>query len=135
MTLRRVFLMGAMAAAFAFFGTGTAQADNCRERIQREEFKLQRDIRNHGFYSRHAQRQREKIYRLRQQCGESFWGNNGRWDRDHDRDNRWRRDRDRDHDRDDRRSWRNRDRDRDHDRDRDRNRNNWYWDGHRWRRR
>ena len=112
MTLRSFFLAGAMAAAFLFAGVGTAQArGNCRERIQREEFKLQREIRRHGFYSRQAQNRREKIYRLRQQCGSAFFGRRdgrGRWGRDRDRNGRrdWRRDRD-----------------------------DWYWDGRRWRRR
>lgn len=119
MRLRGIFLTGALAAAFVLAGAGVAQADNCRDRIQREEFKLQRDIRRHGLFSRQAQNRRFKIQRMRRQCGPSFWG--WRDDRGH---GRW--------DRDDRR-WRNRDRDRDDRRRRDRD--DWYWDGRRWRHR
>ena len=126
MKLRGFFLAGALGAALLLGGATTAQADHrdrdrqCWERINREEHKLQRDIRRHGIFSRQAQHRRAKIHRLRQQCGVGFWGwrddrgwGRGRWDRDDDwrwrdrrRDDRWRRDRD-----------------------------DWYWDGRRWRRR
>lgn len=121
---RRGFLLaGALGAAFLFGGASTAQGDDwgrgrnrqCWQRINREEDKLRRDIRRHGVFSRQAQNRRQKIHRLRQQCGGSFFGwrddrgrGRGRWDRNND----WR--------------WRDR---------RDRDRDNWYWDGRRWRRR
>jgi hypothetical protein len=118
MRLRGVFLTGALATAFVLAGAGVAEANNCRDRIQREEYKLQRDIRRHGLFSHQARNRRAKIQRLRRQCGPSFfaWGDNrghghGRWDRDD-------------------RRWRNRDRD-----DRRHDRDHWYWDGRRWRRR
>jgi len=133
MRLRGVFLTGALATAFVLAGAGVAEANNCRDRIQREEYKLQRDIRRHGLFSHQARNRRAKIQRLRRQCGPSIFGwrsdrGHGRWDRD---DRRWRnRDRDdRRRDRDDRR-WRNRDRD-----DRRHDRDHWYWDGRSWRRR
>ena len=113
MRLRGLFLTGALAAAFALAGAGTAQArDTCRECIQREEFKLQREIRRHGWNSRQVRNRREKIYRLQRECGgRSYFGDRRRDDRRWDRDGR---------DRDD---WRWRDR------------NRWYWDGRNWRRR
>jgi hypothetical protein len=116
MKLRGTILTGALAAVFALAGAGTAEArDNCRERIHKEEQKLHRDVRKHGWNSRQAHNRREKIHRLRRQCGD-FFG--------------WRNDRGRD--RDDRR-WRDRNRDRDRRDPRDRD--GWYWDGRNWRRR
>ena len=117
MRLRGFFLTGALGAALLFGVAATAEAhDKCWDRINREEIKLRRDIRRHGIFSRQAQHRREKIHRLRQQCGYWGWNDRGRgrdrWDRDdwrwrqRDRDDRWRRDRD-----------------------------DWYWDGRRWRRR
>jgi len=110
------------------FGGAAAQArdrdDKCFERMRREEIKLDRDIQRHGFNSRQARHDREKLREARERCRFE----RGRFDRDGDfrrhrdrdrnRDDRWRRDRDDrnrrrhdgDHDRDDR--WR-RDRDRD----------------------
>lgn len=97
MTLRGSLLTGALAGAFLLAGAGTAQAHNtCLDRIHREEHKLQRDIRRHGALGRQAQHRREKLFRLRQQCGESrFFGNrrdrfdrrDRNWDR---REDRWR---------------------------------------------
>ncbi len=68
----------------AFFGValglllmgGAAQADpwklcTCRARIEREEAKLLRDIRRHGFGSRQAEQRRLKLVRLHRECG--FW--------------------------------------------------------------
>lgn len=132
--LRKLFLTGVLGAAFLLAGAGTAQADhdrNCGNRVRNEQYKLQREIQRHGYYSRQAQHRREGLLRLRRQCGISLWG----W-RDNDRDGRWGRD-DR-WDRNDRRGrndrrWDRRDRD---DRGRrDRDRNGWYWDGRNWRRR
>ena len=140
MTLKGTILTGVFGAMFLFAGVGTAQAhdNNCSDRIRKEEIKLQREVRKHGSFSRQAQNRREKLLRLRQQCGDSFWGfgrdRNDRWGgRDRDRDDRWGRN-DRRRDRDDRweRDGRWEDRDRDNDRRRD---NNWYWDGRQWRRR
>ena len=92
-------------------GAGVAQANdrNCGERLRNEQYKLERDIRRHGAFSRQAQNRREHILRLRQQCGFGFRGNrNERWD-----DRRGWRDRDREY-RDERRRnerrWENRNR-------------------------
>ncbi len=129
--LKKLFLTGVLgAAAFLFAGAGTAKADRCNEnKVRNEQWQLQRDIQRHGFFSRQAQHRREKIQRLRQQCGGFGWNRDRdrRWDRD--RNGRW----DRDRDRDDRRG--DRDRDNRWRRDRDRDRNGWYWDGRSWRRR
>ena len=107
-----------LGAAMLFAGAGTARADNCFERLQREQWQLRREISRHGFYSNQARHRRERIEQLRWQCN-AFRNNDRRWDhgwrgRDRDWNRRW--DRDRDHRWDNR--WR---RDRDHDGDRDRN--------------
>jgi hypothetical protein len=99
--------------------SGTAQAADCRERVRNEEWKLQRDVNRHGFFSRQARHDRQRIAELREGCRVNHgWRDRDdrRWrrgDGDNDRDDRrWRRG-DGDNDRDDRR-WR---RDGDHDRD------------------
>jgi hypothetical protein len=109
MKLRGLLFTGALATAFLLTGATTAEAHNtCLDRIHREEHKLQRDLRRHGWNSRQVQHRRQKIFRLRQQCGSSFFGLNRRNDRRWDRDDDWRW-RDRRHDRDwDRRRWRRR---------------------------
>ncbi len=53
---------------------GVAQADpwehrSCRARIEREEAKLLRDIRRHGFGSRQVEQRRWKLARLHRECG------------------------------------------------------------------
>jgi len=113
------FLTAAAAALLFLGGAATAEARpndrNCSARIDSETRKLDRDVRKHGFFSRQAQQRRQKIQRLRQQCGFTglFGGdrNDRRWQQQNR--NRW--------ERDDRRGNRNRD--------------GWYWDGRRWRRR
>lgn len=57
-----------------FLTAGVAQAHprnygNCRARIEREEAKLARDIRRHGFHSRQAEQRRIKLARLHRECG------------------------------------------------------------------
>ena len=97
--------------------SGTAQAADCRERIRNEEWKLQRDVNRHGFFSGQARHDRQRIAELREGCRANHgWRDRDdrRWrrgDGDNDRDDRrWRRDGD--HDRDDRgRHWHHRDRD------------------------
>ena len=108
MNLRRTLLAGALVGTFLLFGSVPARAHNtCFDRIHREEQKLQRDISRHGYVSRQAQHRRQKLFRLRQQCGTGFFGwqdgRRGRWG---NRD-AWR--------------WR------------DNRRQDWYWDGRRWR--
>lgn len=103
MTLRSMLLTAALGAAFVLAGASTAQAHNtCVDRMHREEHKLQRDIRRHGYWSHQAQHRREKVLRLRRECGGAgLWGwlDGRRGDRFDDR--RWR-SRDRDWDDDDR---------------------------------
>jgi hypothetical protein len=53
----------------------------CRERIQKAEAKLRREIDRHGEHSRQAQKRRYELDRELERCGR------GR-DRDRDRDNR-----------------------------------------------
>ncbi len=85
-------------------------AEKCFRKVQKEEDKLDRDIRKHGWRSRQAHNRREKIARLRQECGARYgWGRDGwrdddrRWDRGRydGRGSSWRRDRDFDR----RRAW------------------------------
>ena len=72
-----------------FTGAGTARADHCFDRLQREELQLRRDIGRHGFYSRQAQHRRQRIERLRWQCS-GVRGGERRWDRDwRGYDRRW----------------------------------------------
>jgi type II secretory pathway component PulJ len=69
----------------------------CRERIERAEFKLDKEIRRHGPYSRQAEKKRRELREERARCwnrGHSWWDgrsqswhNDRDWDRDdHDRD-------------------------------------------------
>ena len=53
----------------------------CRERIDKAEAKLRREIDRHGEHSRQAEKRHFELERARERCGR------GR-DRDHDRDNR-----------------------------------------------
>lgn len=45
-----------------------ARHDRCFDRVRNEQWKLERDIRQHGFFSRQAQNRREKIFRLERSC-------------------------------------------------------------------
>ena len=70
-------LLAVAAGTLLFLGSaGTAKAHpsnrQCFERIQREQGKLQREIRRHGVFSRQAQNRRTAIARLRHQCGQRF---------------------------------------------------------------
>ncbi len=85
----RAGVFAAAVGAAMLLTAGAAQAHprdhrNCRARIEREEAKLVRDIRRHGFGSRQAEQRRIKLARLHRECGFSF----GRFDR-HDRDRRF----------------------------------------------
>ncbi|GEM_PF-1854539 len=136
--LRSTALVGAMLLGGALLPGATAQARDCYDRIRDQEWKLQRDIERHGYYSRQARHDRHELGELRQSCRfegrrDRRWGgdnrqDNRRWGRNGDRDDRerqWRR-RDRRWDgdnRQDNRTWgRDGDEDRDQDRNRDRNR-------------
>jgi hypothetical protein len=66
--------------------------DNCYRKVEKEERKLDREVRRHGWHSRQAQHRREKIARLRFTCG--GYG----WQRDHRNDGRFARLDGRDHD-------------------------------------
>jgi len=73
-------------------GAQPARADyrhdrrECERKIDKEERKLEKEVRKHGWRSRQAERQREKIFRLRRECGfGSGWDRNDRNDRRHGR--------------------------------------------------
>ena len=53
--------------------------NGCRDRIQKAEAKLRREIDRHGEHSRQAQKRRDELDRVRERCGR---------DRDRDHDNR-----------------------------------------------
>ena len=60
MNWKATLLAAAFGATLFFAGAEPAQAQsNCIERIRREEWKLQRDIRRHGFFSRQARHRRQ----------------------------------------------------------------------------
>ena len=73
----RAGLLSTALGALVLLGTaGTAQAHdrNCLGRIQREELKLDRDIRRHGLFGRQAQHRRENLLRLRNSCSVGRFG-------------------------------------------------------------
>ncbi len=48
----------------------TARADDdCYRRIDKQEYKLRRDIERHGFNSRQADRDRRELAEMRERCG------------------------------------------------------------------
>jgi hypothetical protein len=74
------FLLGAAGSAAAHdFG-------RCQRDIEKHEWKLQREINRHGFYSRQADHQRHELREARERC----WRERERWERQRN----WRRDRD-----------------------------------------
>lgn len=91
----KMALLTAAVGGFLLFGAaGRADAhdfDKCQRRIDKEEWKLQREINRHGFYSRQAEHQRHELREARERC----WRDRERWECEHGR-----RDRDRDWDRD-----------------------------------
>lgn len=90
MSWKRTLTTGILGSAVLFStlaissGTALARDNDCREKAQRQEQKLDQAIRRHGERSRQADNERTKLRQIRERC------------RDNDRD----RDRDRDHDRD-----------------------------------
>lgn len=58
-----------LGAGLLLAGASSAQARDCYHQIRREEEKLARDIRKHGFYSRQAEHRRIQLSRLRDRCG------------------------------------------------------------------
>jgi hypothetical protein len=70
---------------FLLIGAAPARADNCSDKIRREEFKLQRDIARRGFFSRQALHRRSRIREMRERCffdrRHGRWGDSNRWHR------------------------------------------------------
>ena len=96
MTGKGLLLAAAAGLAFTLAGAQPARADrydhdrrDCYRKIDKQEDKLQKEVRRHGWRSRQAQREREKLDRIRYQCGDRYgWGrNDGRRDRDWRDDN------------------------------------------------
>ncbi len=83
----KTVLAGAMlAGALLLGGVSPAQArDTCYERIRRAQWKLERDIERHGYYSRQADHRRRELWKVRQRCGgANRWRQQG-WDDDNAR--------------------------------------------------
>ena len=98
--LLKTTLVSALASGLLLFGGPTnARADSrdsCYRNVQNWEYKLDRDINHHGFYSRQANHDRHELGEVREKCERRF-GNNWRYhydyDRDYDHDRDWDRDR------------------------------------------
>ena len=96
-------LTAALVVALLFGAVPTASAKdyraNCRQRIEKAEFKLDRSIRAHGLYSHQAEQRRRQLRAERERCWNrerSWWdGRSQSWQNDRD----WDRDDFRDHDR------------------------------------
>jgi hypothetical protein len=126
--LRAVFGKAALATAalsgfVLFAGVPSAKADNCQRRIQHAEHELREAIEDHGYYSRQADRWRNKRHEAYEACERErgYYRDRDGYYRD-ERGNyfyfRYNGDRDRDYRRDyDRDRPRYRDWDRDRDRD------------------
>jgi len=93
MKRNRWWLAATAGLLLSLAGAQPARADyghdrrECERRIEKEEYKLEKEIRKHGWRSRQAERQREKLFRLRRECGDrNGWGrNDGRYGRNGDR--------------------------------------------------
>lgn len=83
----------ALGGFLLFAGATSAQAhdrDECYRRINKAEWKLDKAIEHHGYYSRQADRRRYELREARERC----WRERHEWWDGHE--NRWRRDWDRD---------------------------------------
>ena len=95
--------VAALSAFLLFVGAPALSADEgheCRERIEKAEAKLEKEIRKYGWRSRQAEKRRADLNAARERC----WNQYHRWysGRDHNwhNDRDWDRDDDRDHDHD-----------------------------------
>ena len=112
-SIRTVLAATALGAFLSLFPMAPASyaddRDKCRQKIEKQEAKLDNAVRKHGERSRQADKERSALNSERERCWNtyhSWWnGREGQWHNDRD----WDRDHDRDHDR----------RDHDHDRDHD----------------
>jgi hypothetical protein len=72
MTLRSAIRFGVVicaALAMPILPTGVAFArTDCHARIQQEQAKVDRAARKHGEHSRQAEKERQKLHRLRDAC-------------------------------------------------------------------
>jgi hypothetical protein len=96
----KVFAAAVVAAFLLFLGAPSASArgyddrGRCRERVERAEFKLDQAIRQHGPYSRQAEKKRRDLRAERERCysrSHGWWDSRSQsWhnDRDWDRDDR-----------------------------------------------
>lgn len=94
----RVLAAAVVAVFLLLAGAPSARAHDfdehgrCRERIERAEFKLDQAIRQHGLYSRQADKRRRQLREERHRCwsrSHAWWDGRGQsWhgDRDWDRD-------------------------------------------------
>jgi len=68
--IRNFKLFGAIVIAALMFGTaGTAFADRgCERRVDHAQYKLDRAVEQHGFFSREARFRREQLRQARDEC-------------------------------------------------------------------
>ena len=97
--LFKTTLAFALVGGFALFGSATgARADNrdrCFRDVQNWEYKLDRDINHHGYYSRQANHDRHELGEERESCERRFgyhWREHYYYDRRYDHDWDWDRD-------------------------------------------
>jgi hypothetical protein len=72
--LRKSLLLGVTFGGLMFFGNAaTAGAadwgDRCAQRINHEQFELDRAIARHGYRSWQADHERRELHRIRYECG------------------------------------------------------------------
>ena len=94
-TVRAVPAIAAMGAMFLFAGVPQLRADDdhreCRERIERAQHKLEREVAKHGEGSRQANRARHDLNAQREHCWgryHGYWGQDSRWHDQRDWDDR-----------------------------------------------
>lgn len=75
MLWRSTLLTGAGAAFLMLALSGEARADHgCWHKVAKEEEKLDREVRKHGWYSRQAEHRRARLHSLRVECSGGFSG-------------------------------------------------------------
>jgi hypothetical protein len=73
-TLRKSLLLAVALGGLMFLGNaGTVRAadwrDRCAQRINHEQFELDRAIARHGYHSWQADHERRELNRIRYECG------------------------------------------------------------------
>jgi len=72
MMLRKTAVVAVLFGGLLAIGgamTAARADDDCYRKIDKQEYKLQRDIERHGFNSRQADRDRRELAEMRERCG------------------------------------------------------------------